>query len=198
VDPERAPDKPTYIQIDFERGDPISVNGEKLSPARLLGKLNDYGRENGIGRLDLVENRFVGMKSRGMYETPGGTILYYAHRGVESIALDRGAAHLKDELMPKYAELIYNGFWFSPERELLQTLFDKSQENVSGTVHLKLYKGHVSVVGRESPYSLYDQELVTFEEGAVAYDHRDAAGFIKLNALRLRTLAKRRQKFDKS
>ncbi len=198
VDPENAPDKPTYIEIDFEKGDPVAIDGEKLTPAALLAKLNDLGRVNGIGRLDLVENRFVGMKSRGMYETPGGTILYFAHRGIESITLDRGAAHLKDELMPKYAELIYNGFWFSPERELLQTLIDKSQENVSGRVRMKLYKGNSSVVGRESPYSLYDQELVTFEEGAVAYDHRDAAGFIKLNALRLRTLAKRRQKIAKS
>jgi argininosuccinate synthase len=197
VDPENAPDKPTYIEIDFERGDPIAIDGEKLTPAALLARLNDLGRVNGVGRLDLVENRFVGMKSRGMYETPGGTILYFAHRGIESITLDRGAAHLKDELMPKYAELIYNGFWFSPERELLQTLIDKSQENVSGRVRMKLYKGGASVVGRESPYSLYDQELVTFEEGAVAYDHRDAAGFIKLNALRLRTLAKRRQKIAK-
>jgi argininosuccinate synthase len=162
-----------------------------------LTKLNALGRENGVGRLDLVENRFVGMKSRGMYETPGGTILYFAHRGIESITLDRGAAHLKDELMPKYAELIYNGFWFSPERELLQGLIDKSQEKVGGRVRIKLYKGNVTVVGRESLYSLYDQELVTFEEGAVAYDHRDAAGFIKLNALRLRTLAKRERKLSK-
>ena len=198
VDPESAPDKPSYIEIDFEKGDAVAVNGERLTPAALLAKLNELGRENGIGRLDLVENRFVGMKSRGMYETPGGTILYFAHRGIESITLDRGAAHLKDELMPKYAELIYNGFWFSPERELLQTLIDKSQENVTGRVRLKLYKGNAWVVGRESPYSLYDQELVTFEEGAVAYDHRDAAGFIKLNALRLRTLAKRQRKMAKS
>ena len=198
VDPENAPDEPTYIEIDFERGDPVAIDGERLSPATLLAKLNDLGRVNGVGRLDLVENRFVGMKSRGMYETPGGTILYFAHRGIESITLDRGAAHLKDELMPKYAELIYNGFWFAPERELLQALIDKSQENVTGRVRMKLYKGNASVVGRESPYSLYDQELVTFEEGAVAYDHRDAAGFIKLNALRLRTLAKRRQKISRN
>ncbi|MGP8169790.1 argininosuccinate synthase [Rhodoblastus sp.] len=198
IDPENAPDKPSYIEIDFEKGDPVAIDGEKLSPAALLGKLNELGRANGIGRLDLVENRFVGMKSRGMYETPGGTILYFAHRGIESITLDRGAAHLKDELMPKYAELIYNGFWFAPERELLQTLIDKSQENATGRVRMKLYKGSASVVGRESPYSLYDQELVTFEEGAVAYDHRDAAGFIKLNALRLRTLAKRQQKISKN
>jgi argininosuccinate synthase len=182
------------IAIDFERGDPVAIDGQKLSPATLLTRLNELGRANGIGRLDLVENRFVGMKSRGMYETPGGTILLLAHRAIESITLDRGAAHLKDELMPKYAELIYNGFWFAPEREMLQVLIDKSQELVSGTVRLKLYKGGVHVIGRESPNSLYDQDLVTFEEGAVAYDHRDAAGFIKLNALRLRTLAQRRKK----
>jgi argininosuccinate synthase len=194
INPEDAPDTPTYITVDFERGDAVAVNGEKMSPATLLTALNKYGRDNGIGRLDLVENRFVGMKSRGMYETPGGTILYFAHRGIESITLDRGAAHLKDELMPKYAELIYNGFWFSPEREMLQVLIDKSQEFVTGQVRLKLFKGSAWVVGRESPYSLYDQDLVTFEEGAVAYDHRDAAGFIKLNALRLRTLAKRNRR----
>lgn len=168
-----------------------------MSPAQLLTCLNQLGRDNGIGRLDLVENRFVGMKSRGMYETPGGTILYFAHRGIESITLDRGAAHLKDELMPRYAELIYNGFWFSPEREMLQSLIDKSQELVTGEVRMKLYKGGAWVVGRKSPYSLYDQDLVTFEEGAVAYDHRDAAGFIKLNALRLRTLAKRNLKIKR-
>jgi argininosuccinate synthase len=160
----------------------------------LLAHLNGLGRAHGIGRLDLVENRFVGMKSRGMYETPGGTILYYAHRGIEQITLDRGAAHLKDELMPKYAEIIYNGFWFSPEREMLQALIDRSQEFVTGRVRLKLFKGSAFVVGRSSAYSLYDQDLVTFEEGASAYDHRDAAGFIKLNALRLRTLAKRARK----
>ena len=194
LDPEQAPDRPTYVTVDFEQGDPVAVDGQRRSPADLLAALNDLGRANGIGRLDLVENRFVGMKSRGMYETPGGTILYFAHRGIESITLDRGAAHLKDELMPKYAELIYNGFWFSPEREMLQVLIDKSQEFVTGRVRLKLYKGSAAVVGRESPYSLYDKELVTFEEGAVAYDHRDAAGFIKLNALRLRTLAKRNQR----
>ena len=165
-------------------------------PATLLTALNELGRENGIGRLDLVENRFVGMKSRGMYETPGGTILLAAHRGIESITLDRGAAHLKDELMPRYAELIYNGFWFAPEREMLQAAIDKSQELVAGTVRLKLYKGNVSVIGRESPYSLYDPELVTFEEGAVAYDHRDAAGFIRLNALRLRTLGQRKRRIE--
>jgi argininosuccinate synthase len=194
VDPEKAPDKATYIMIDFERGDATAIDGKKLSPATLLAKLNELGRANGIGRLDLVENRFVGMKSRGMYETPGGTILLAAHRGIESITLDRGAAHLKDELMPKYAELVYYGFWFAPEREMLQAAIDRSQEFVSGRVKLKLYKGNVAVVGRESNYSLYDQELVTFEEGAVAYDHRDAEGFIKLNALRLRTLAQRRKK----
>jgi argininosuccinate synthase len=193
-DPESAPDRPTIITVTFEKGDPVAIDGKRLGPADLLAKLNDLGRTNGIGRLDLVENRFVGMKSRGMYETPGGTILHLAHRGIESITLDRGASHLKDELMPKYAELIYNGFWFSPEREMLQVLIDKSQEYVSGDVRLKLYKGGVHIVGRESPYSLYDQDLVTFEEGAVAYDHRDAAGFIKLNALRLRTLAQRKRK----
>src|SRR3954465_4558978 len=192
--PEEAPDQPTVITIDFERGAPVAIDGQKLSPAALLQKLNELGRVNGIGRLDLVENRFVGMKSRGMYETPGGTILLPAHRAIESITLDRGAAHLKDELMPRYAELIYNGFWFAPERELLQALIDKSQELVTGRVRLKLYKGGVHVTGRESPYSLYDQDLVTFEEGAVAYDHRDAAGFIRLHALRLRTLAQRRRK----
>ena len=194
VSPEQAPDKATIIEIGFERGDPVSIDGQALGPAALLARLNDLGRANGIGRLDLVENRFVGMKSRGMYETPGGTILYFAHRGIEQLTLDRGAAHLKDELMPRYAEMIYNGFWFSPERELLQGLIDKSQEFVTGTVRVKLYKGSASVVGRSSPYSLYDQDLVTFEEGAVAYDHRDAAGFIKLNALRLRTLAKRKRR----
>jgi argininosuccinate synthase len=192
--PEGAPDKPAYVTIDFERGDPIAVDGKTMSPAELLTYLNALGRRHGIGRLDLVENRFVGMKSRGMYETPGGTILYAAHRGIESITLDRGAAHLKDELMPKYAELIYNGFWFSPEREMLQAAIDKSQQYVSGRVRLKLYKGNVGVVARESKYSLYDQDLVTFEEGKVAYDQRDAEGFIRLNALRLRTLGQRKRK----
>jgi len=191
ISPEAAPDKATLITVDFERGDAVAIDGQKLSPAQLLTKLNELGHDNGIGRLDLVENRFVGMKSRGVYETPGGTILLAAHRGIESITLDRGAAHLKDEIMPKYAELIYNGFWFAPEREMLQALIDKSQEKVTGRVTVKLYKGNATVVGRESPYSLYDQELVTFEEGKVAYDHRDAAGFIKLNALRLRVQAKR-------
>jgi argininosuccinate synthase len=193
-DPEKAPDRPAYIAIDFERGDPVAVDGKQLKPAELLAELNAHGRTHGIGRVDLVENRFVGMKSRGMYETPGGTILLAAHRGIESITLDRGAAHLKDELMPKYAELIYYGFWFAPEREMLQAAIDKSQEFVTGRVRLKLYKGNVGVVGRESKYSLYDQDLVTFEHGKVAYDQRDAEGFIRLNALRLRTLAQRRRK----
>jgi argininosuccinate synthase len=191
IAPEDAPDKPTVITVDFERGDPVAIDGKKLSPAALLTKLNELGHDNGIGRLDLVENRFVGMKSRGVYETPGGTILLAAHRGMESITLDRGAMHLKDELMPRYAELIYNGFWFAPEREMLQAAIDYSQQKVTGRVKVKLYKGNVTVIGRESPFSLYDQDLVTFEEGAVAYDHRDAAGFIKLNALRLRVAAKR-------
>jgi argininosuccinate synthase len=192
-DPEKAPNEPAYITIDFVRGDPVAVDGKKLEPAELLAQLNAHGRKHGIGRLDLVENRFVGMKSRGMYETPGGTILLAAHRGIESITLDRGAAHLKDELMPKYAELIYYGFWFSPEREMLQAAIDKSQEFVTGGVRLKLYKGNVGVVGRDSKYSLYDQDLVTFEDGMVAYDQRDAEGFIRLNALRLRTLAQRKR-----
>lgn len=189
--PEEAPDKPEYIEIGFEKGDAVSINGSALSPAELLTKLNEYGRVHGVGRLDLVENRFVGMKSRGIYETPGGYILLNAHRGIESITLDRGAAHLKDEIMPRYAELIYNGFWFSPEREMLQALIDKSQEAVTGSVRVKLYKGRADVVGRSSPYSLYNEDLVTFEEGAVAYDHRDAEGFIQLNALRLKTLGRR-------
>jgi argininosuccinate synthase len=193
-DPAKAPDQPQYITIDFERGDAVAVDGQKLSPAELLTQLNALGRRHGIGRLDLVENRFVGMKSRGMYETPGGTILLAAHRGIESITLDRGAAHLKDELMPKYAELIYFGFWFSPEREMLQAAIDRSQQFVSGRVRLRLYKGSVGAVGRESKYSLYDQDLVTFEEGNVAYDQRDAEGFIRLNALRLRTLGQRKKK----
>jgi argininosuccinate synthase len=194
LDPETAPDEVAYVDVEFERGDPVALDGKRLSPANLLAALNALGRAHGIGRLDLVENRFVGMKSRGMYETPGGTILLAAHRAIESITLDRGAAHLKDELMPKYAELIYNGFWFAPEREMLQAAIDASQEFVTGKVKLKLYKGHVAVVGRSSPYSLYDRDLVTFEEGKVAYDHRDAEGFIRLNALRLRTLAQRRKK----
>jgi argininosuccinate synthase len=194
VDPEHAPDEPAYVTVDFERGDAIAVDGKTMAPAELLAQLNTLGRRHGIGRLDLVENRFVGMKSRGMYETPGGTILLAAHRGIEQITLDRGAAHLKDELMPKYAELIYYGFWFSPEREMLQAAIDWSQKFVSGRVRLKLYKGNVGVVGRESRYSLYDQDLVTFEDGKAAYDQRDAEGFIRLNALRLRTLGQRKRK----
>jgi argininosuccinate synthase len=189
--PEDAPDTPEFITVDFESGDAVAINGESLSPATLLAKLNDYGRIHGIGRLDLVENRFVGMKSRGMYETPGGTILHLAHRGIEQLTLDRGAAHLKDELAPRYAELLYNGFWFSPEREMLQAAIDHSQTKVTGTVRLKLYKGGVYVVGRKSPYSLYSEKVVTFEDDAGAYDQRDAEGFIKLNALRLRLLGRR-------
>jgi argininosuccinate synthase len=194
TDPELAPDTPEIITIGFEKGDPISINGEALSPAALLTKLNELGGKHGVGRLDLVENRFVGMKSRGLYETPGGTILLAAHRGIESITLDRGEAHLKDELMPKYAELIYNGFWYSPEREMLQALIDKSQDYVAGEVTVKLYKGSASVIARTSPYSLYSMDLVTFEEGAVAYDHHDAEGFIRLNGLRLKTWAARNSK----
>ena len=193
VAPEKAPDQPEYVEIEFANGDPVAVDGKKLSPAALLTRLNELGGKHGIGRLDLVENRFVGMKSRGVYETPGGTILHAAHRGIESITLDRGAAHLKDELMPRYAELIYNGFWFSPERAMLQALIDKSQENVAGTVRLKLYKGSTRVVGRQSPNSLYSLAHVTFEADQV-YDQRDAEGFIKLNALRLRLGARLRPK----
>jgi argininosuccinate synthase len=189
--PENAPDQPEMITIDFERGDAVAINGEGLSPAALLERLNVHGKRHGIGRLDLVENRFVGMKSRGMYETPGGTILHLAHRGIEQLTLDRGAAHLKDELAPRYAELIYNGFWFSPEREMLQAAIDHSQTHVSGTVRLKLYKGGVYVTGRKSPNSLYSEKIVTFEDDAGAYDQRDAQGFIKLNALRLRLLGRR-------
>jgi argininosuccinate synthase len=185
VSPELAPDKPTYVEIGFERGDAVAVDGERLSPATLLRRLNDLGGASGIGRLDLVENRFVGMKSRGVYETPGGTVLLAAHRAIESITLDRGAAHLKDELMPRYAELIYNGFWFAPEREMLQALIDKSQETVNGTVRLKLFKGAVQTVGRKSPNTLYSHEFATFEQDTV-YDQKDAEGFIRLNALRLR------------
>ncbi len=191
VNPEDAPDMPEVITVDFERGDAVAINGEGMSPATLLEALNDYGRRHGIGRLDLVENRFVGMKSRGMYETPGGTILHVAHRGIEQLTLDRGAAHLKDELAPRYAELIYNGFWFSPEREMLQAAIDHSQAKVTGTVRLKLYKGSVIVTGRKSPHSLYSEKVVTFEDDAGAYDQRDAEGFIKLNALRLRLLGRR-------
>jgi argininosuccinate synthase len=191
ISPEDAPDTPTIVAIEFEQGDPVAIDGQRLSPAALLTRLNQLGHDNGIGRLDLVENRFVGMKSRGVYETPGGTILLAAHRGIESITLDGGAMHLKDSIMPRYAELIYNGFWFAPEREMLQALIDASQEHVSGIVRMKLYKGNATVIGRESPLSLYDQDLVTFEEGLSGYDHRDAAGFIRLNALRLRIAAKR-------
>ena len=194
VSPEAAPDKPTIITIGFKKGDPVSINGKEMSPATLLTQLNKYGHDNGIGRIDLVENRFVGMKSRGVYETPGGTILLAAHRAIESITLDRGAAHLKDELMPRYAELIYYGFWFSPERHMLQAAIDLSQENVEGEVTLKLYKGNVIVEGRKSDKSLYSSTLVTFEDDHGAYDQKDAAGFIKLNALRLRTLAARDRK----
>jgi argininosuccinate synthase len=186
-----APDSPEEITIDFKSGDAVAVNGEALSPAALLTKLNELGKRHGIGRLDLVENRFVGMKSRGMYETPGGTILALAHRGIEQLTLDRGAMHLKDELMPRYAELIYNGFWFSPEREMLQAAIDHSQARVEGTVRLKLFKGAAHVTGRRSPQSLYNERIVTFEDDAGAYDQTDAQGFIKLNALRLRLLARR-------
>ncbi len=191
VAPEQAPDKPEYVEIEFLKGDPVAVDGKKLSPAALLTRLNELGGKHGIGRLDLVENRFVGMKSRGVYETPGGTILHAAHRGIESLTLDRGAAHLKDELMPRYAELIYNGFWFSPERDMLQAAIDLSQRDVEGTVRLKLYKGLARVVGRKSPKSLYSLAHVTFESDTV-YDQRDAEGFIKLTALRLRLAAKLR------
>ena len=191
IAPEAAPDRPFTFTMDFEKGDPVAIDGEALSPAAILTRLNKFGHDNGVGRLDLVENRFVGMKSRGVYETPGGTILLAAHRGIESITLDRGAMHLKDSLMPQYAELIYNGLWFTPEREMLQAAIDHSQAKVSGRVRVKLYKGNVAIIGRSSPLSLYDQDLVTFEEGKTAYDHRDAAGFIKLNALRLRVSARR-------
>src|SRR3712207_3485379 len=191
VSPEEAPDHATTVTIGFERGDPVSIDGQALSPAALLARLNDLGRDNGVGRVDLVENRFVGMKSRGIYETPGGTILHVAHRAIESLTLDREAMHLKDSLMPRYAELVYYGFWFSPEREMIQALADRSQARVDGTVRLKLYKGNVTVVGRESDNSLYSDALVTFEDDRGAYDQRDAAGFIRLNALRLRTLAMR-------
>ena len=190
-DPEHAPDSPEYVEIGFERGDGVSLNGEALSPATLLANLNDLGRKHGIGRLDLVENRFVGMKSRGMYETPGGEIYARAHHGIEQLTLDRGAAHFKDELMPRYAQAIYNGFWFSPERAMMQAAIDLSQERVTGTVRLRLYKGNADVVGRRSPHSLYSERHVTFEDDAGAYDQGDAAGFIKLQALRLRLLAER-------
>jgi argininosuccinate synthase len=197
VSPEDAPNEPEFIEIGFEKGDPVSINGKAMSPATVLTELNRLGGKHGIGRLDLVEGRFVGMKSRGIYETPGGTILLEAHRGIESITLDRGAAHLKDELMPKYAELIYNGFWFSPEREMLQAMIDKSQEHVTGTVRLKLYKGLSRTVGRWSDHSLYSEAHVTFEDDAGAYDQKDAAGFIQLNALRLKLLAARDRRLKK-
>jgi argininosuccinate synthase len=199
ISPMEAPDKVTEVRIGFEKGDAVSIDGKRLSPASVLTRLNELGHDNGIGRLDLVENRFVGMKSRGVYETPGGTILLLAHRAIESITLDRGAAHLKDELMPRYAELIYNGFWFTPEREMIQALIDKSQEHVEGEVRLKLYKGNVMMAGRESAKSLYSSTLVTFEDDKGAYDQKDAEGFIRLNALRLRTLGMRRKtlKLDK-
>ncbi len=193
ISPMDAPDTPTEITLEFKSGDAVALNGKAMSPATLLAALNDLARDNGIGRIDLVENRFVGMKSRGVYETPGGTILLAAHRAIESLTLDRGAAHLKDELMPRYAELIYNGFWFSPEREMLQAAIDKASQDVEGTVRLKLYKGNVIVTGRKSPKSLYDDALVTFEDDRGAYDQKDAAGFIRLNALRLRTLAARKR-----
>ena len=194
VAPEEAPDQVEHIEITFEKGDAIAINGEAMSPATMLTALNEYGGKHGIGRLDLVEGRYVGMKSRGIYETPGGTILLAAHRGIESITLDRGAAHLKDELMPRYAELIYNGYWFSPEREMLQALIDKSQESANGTVRVKLYKGSADVVGRWSDDSLYSEQHVTFEDDQGAYDQKDAAGFIKINALRLRLLAMREKR----
>ena len=198
VSPEDAPDQPEIITIAFEKGDPIAINGEEMSPATLLTALNEYGRKHGIGRLDLLENRFVGMKSRGVYETPGGSILSVAHRGIEQITLDRGAGHLKDELMPKYAELVYNGFWWSPEREMLQAAIDHSQRYVAGEVKLKLYKGAAHLIARTSPYSLYREDIVTFEDDHGAYDQKDAEGFIKLNALRLRILAGRDRKFGKN
>jgi len=189
VSPEDAPDTPTIIEVDFECGDPVAIDGKKFSPARLLTRLNELAGANGIGRIDIVENRFIGMKSRGVYETPGGTILLSARRAIESITLDKGALHLKDELMPRYAELLYNGFWFSPEREMLQSAIDISQKNVTGTVRIKLYKGNVIILGRKSAHSLYDEDMATFEEDSV-YDQQDAEGFIKLNALRLRLAAK--------
>lgn len=195
VNPEDAPDTPEFIEVGFEQGDAVSINGEALSPATVLETLNEYGRKHGIGRLDFVENRFVGMKSRGVYETPGGTILLEAHRGIEQITLDSGSGHLKDSLMPRYAELIYNGFWYSPEREMLQAAIDKSQEHVTGTVTLKLYKGSAVTVARASDHSLYSEAHVTFEDDAGAYDQKDAAGFIQLNALRLKLLAARNRRF---
>ncbi|MGC1488459.1 MAG: argininosuccinate synthase [Albidovulum sp.] len=196
VCPEDAPDAPEMVEIGFERGDAVAINGEAMSPATILTKLNKLGGKHGVGRLDLVENRFVGMKSRGIYETPGGTVLLEAHRGIEQITLDAGAGHLKDSIMPRYAELIYNGFWYSPEREMLQALIDKSQEHVSGTVRVKLFKGSVRTVARWSDHSLYSEKHVTFEDDAGAYDQKDAAGFIRLNALRLKLIATRNQRFD--
>jgi argininosuccinate synthase len=196
VDPERAPDQPEFVEIGFERGDAVSINGEALSPATILTRLNEIGGRHGVGRLDMVENRFVGMKSRGVYETPGGTILLEAHRGIEEITLDSGSGHLKDSIMPRYAELIYNGFWYSPEREMLQALIDKSQEDVSGTVRVKLYKGLARTVARWSDRSLYSEAHVTFEEDAGAYDQKDAQGFIRLNALRLKLIATRRRRLN--
>jgi len=193
VSPENAPNEPTYVEIDFKQGDAVAVNGETLSAATILETLNKLGGDNGIGRVDIVENRYVGMKARGCYETPGGTILLKAHRAIESITLDREAAHLKDELMPRYASLIYNGYWWSPEREALQALIDNTQKTVNGTARLKLYKGNVIVVGRESKDSLFDESIATFEDDAGAYNQADAAGFIKLNALRLRTLAAKKK-----
>lgn len=192
VSPEQAPDQPTYVEIEFEKGDPVAIDGVALSPASLLAKLNELGGNNGIGRADIVESRFVGMKSRGVYETPGGTVLLAAHRAIESICLDRAEMHMKDDVMPRYAELVYNGFWFSPERLALQALIDKTQEFCTGTVRLKLYKGNVTVVGRKAPTSLYDTKISSFEDDGGAYDQKDAAGFIKLQALRLRTLARKR------
>jgi len=195
VSPEDAPDEATYIEIGYEKGDAVSINGEALSPATILEQLNKIGGANGIGRADIVENRFVGMKARGCYETPGGTILLKSHRAIESITLDREAAHLKDEMMPRYAKVIYNGFWWSEERKMMQAMIDASQEFVSGTVRLKLYKGNVIVVGRQSPYSLFDSSIATFEDDAGAYDQKDAAGFIKLNALRMRIAAQKGRTF---
>lgn len=192
VSPEQAPDTPTYVEIEFEKGDPVAIDGVAMSPATLLTKLNELGGANGIGRADIVESRFVGMKSRGVYETPGGTVLLAAHRAIESISLDRSEMHMKDDLMPRYAELVYNGFWFSPERLALQALVDKTQEYCTGTVRLKLYKGNVIITGRKSPVSLYDNKISSFEDDGGAYDQKDAAGFIKLQALRLRTLARNR------
>jgi argininosuccinate synthase len=188
ISPEEAPDTPTVVEIEFQKGDPVAIDGVAMSPATILAKLNELGGANGIGRKDIVESRFVGMKSRGVYETPGGTILLEAHRGMESITLDRGEMHLKDEMMPRYAEIVYNGLWWSPEREAIQALVDQTQTHCTGKVKVKLYKGSVQVVGRQSPYSLYNQEIVTFEEDSV-YDQADAGGFIKIQALRLRTLA---------